>query len=446
MALDPASHRQAWHARTPSDPSVSEFAAQLEEAGVAEAGAYDPTDGIHLGEGELIALVYNPDLRLARLRSGVARATADHAGRWDDPVLSVDLLRITEGVSDPWILASGLAITLPISGRLEAEQARADADYQAKLYTVFEAEWRIKHEVRMAWLTWSAATVKLEQQEALITTVDALVDTTKRLADAGEIPRTEAGLFAIEHVQRRHELRRLRGQAQASEQRLRSLMGLSPKAPLQLIALLQTPAATNEKPNAATPANNPSLNRLAQVYEVAEQQLHREIRKQYPDLTIGPVFESDEGQSRIGLSGGIPIPILNTNRKGIAEAKAERALAQAEYETEYERLVGSLAQARSQAQAHTAERQMIADELAPLVDRQVSDARRLLDLGEGGSLVLLESLVRAHATKLNLIEVRLDEARAYATQVYLAGPDPQRVNNNVRPNPPSADPAEEVSR
>ncbi|MEM9347918.1 MAG: TolC family protein [Planctomycetota bacterium] len=443
--LDAAAHREAWQARTPADESVTAFAERLNKASPDKTVAYDPEDGIELAEGEMIALVYNPDLRLARLKAGVALATADHAGLWDDPQLGVDLLRITESVSDPWIVTAGLAITLPISGRLEAEKSRADAAYQVQLLKVAEAEWKVRHEVRLTWLEWSAAKVKLQQQEQLIESIGTLVDATKKLADAGELPTTEAGLFEIERVQRRYELRRLQGKVATAEQHLRALMGLSPKAPLKLNPQVISVATSDDDTKKTTVDNNPALARLSQEYEVAEQTLRREARKQYPDLTIGPVVESDEGQSRIGLSGGIPLPILNANKQGIAEAKAERELARAAYETEYERLVGLLAQTQAKAKALTGERELVAGEMAPLVDQQVARARKLLDLGEGGGLVLLESLVRAHETKLHLIDVRLDEAKAYAELTYLAGPATSTTQNKTQQDPPSAKPVEEVS-
>lgn len=446
--LDPASHRRAWHKRTPVDQSVSAFAQRLNEATPHTPVDYDPTDGISLAEGELIALVYNPDLRMARSEAGVASARVEHAGLWDDPQLSVNLLRLTESVSDPWFVGVGLGITLPISGRLDAEKDRANAVYSTQLLAVVEAEWKIRHEVRLAWLKWSAAKVTLEQQTQLIDTIGTLVDATKKLADAGELPTTEVGFFAIERMQRRYELRRLQGKVEVAEQRLRALMGLSPKAPLHLNPQVIAVDADGGNLEKSSIDGNPTLARLNQKYEVAEQALLLEVRKQYPDLTIGPAVENEEGQSRIGLAGGIPLPILNANKQGIAEAKAERELARAAYETEYERLMGTLAQTQARARALAEERKLVADEMAPLVDTQVTRARKLLDLGEGSGMVLLNSLVRAHETKLHLIEVRLDEARAHAELKYLSGPDEESSpdsHNTTNCNSPSVDSASEVS-
>ena len=130
-----------------------------------------------------------------------------------------------------------------------------------------------------------------------------------------------------------------------------------------------------------------------------------------------------EGQSRIGFIGAIPLPILNSNKGGIAKARAEREVAQAAFETEFERTVGRLAGLRTKQRAIRAQRRTIDKDVIPLVDRQVADARRLLELGEGGSIVLLESLVRAHEAKLKLIDLQLEESNTNNEIRHLLGPD-----------------------
>ncbi len=433
--LDPASHEAAWRERLPSDESVRAFAERLDDPGSPRA--FDPSDGLSLAEGEVVALVFNPDLRLARLRAGVATATSEHAGRWDDPQFSINVLRITESVSNPWVITPGLAFTIPISGRLDAEKARADAATRAALDRVAEEEWRTRRDVRLAWLEWSAARLRIDEQQALLDSMESLVSSTARLAEAGEMLRTEATLFSLEQAQRTYELVRMRGQAEEAEHRLRRLLGLAPEAPLDLTPTLAIEVGAEAGSEADLTSRSLLLAHLRQEYEVAEQTLRREIRKQYPDLTIGPLFETDEGQSRIGFLGGFPIPILNANRQGIAEADAQRELARAAYETEYERIVGAIAVTSARARSLTRERTAITTEMAPLVDRQLADATRLIELGESGGLILLESLVRAHATKLHLIDVRLDEAKARAELAHLLGPKPRAPNPEADPSIPA---------
>jgi outer membrane protein TolC len=58
----------------------------------------------------------------------------------------------------------------------------------------------------------------------------------------------------------------------------------------------------------------------------------------------------------------------------------------------------------------------------PLIDKQVKDVKQLLDIGEGDSLVLLESLIRAHEARLQLIDVQYEIARLTMEIRFLSGP------------------------
>jgi outer membrane protein TolC len=418
--LDLAAHRDGWLARTPGDEPVRAFAERLAEAG--ESTVFDLSDGLTLAEGEIVALVFNPDLRLARLRAGVSAATAEHAGLWDDPQFGLDFLSLTENASNPLVVTPGLSFTIPISGRLEAEKAKADASLASELTRVAEQEWQTRTEVRRAWLRWSAARLKAEQTERLLASIESLVASTGKLVDAGEIARTEAALFTIEQASQRHALLRFRGEAAEAEQALRSLLGLAPGSPLELVPTVVFRVESEDMTPEAMADRNLILARLRDEYEVAERTLRREVREQYPDLTIGPVAEFDRGDTLLGLSLALPIPILNANKQGIAEAHAERDLARAAFETAYERLAGSLAATQARLTNIRAQREIIETDIAPMVDRLLTDAQSLLQIGEGGTLMLLESLTRVGKTQLNLIETRLDESLALAELSLLIGP------------------------
>jgi len=424
--LNLATHDQKWRAQNPSSEKVHDFAKRLNEA-ARSSSSFNPSDGLSLNEGKMIALVYNPDLRVARLKAGVAKATADHAGVWDDPELSLDVLKITKGVPDPWIVGSSLSLTLPLSGRLQAEKGRAKAAKYAELDRVAETEWKVTTDLQKAWISWSAQHSQLEQTEKIVEALGSIVKSTQVLVKQGEIPKTEAALFLIEETSHRAELARLKGEMEAEEQEIRTLLGISPNAPIQLVPTLTMPTWQPSEERLAN--HNPTLNRLRREYEVSEHTLLREIRKQYPDLTIGPQAESDQGQSRIGFIGAIPLPIWNANKGGIAAALTEREVAQAAFETEYERKVGQLAVLRARLSAMRSQRSSIEKNLIPMVDRQVADAEKLVQLGEGGSLVLLESLVRAHEAKLKIITIQLQYSQAEIDIQSLLGPTNFKSNS-----------------
>jgi cobalt-zinc-cadmium efflux system outer membrane protein len=456
--LEASAHRAAWLARAPGDETVRSFAERLAESG--GVSPLDLSDGLSLAEGEVVAMVYNPDLRLARLRAGVAAATAEHAGLWDDPQFGLDFLSLTKSASNPLVIAPGLTFTIPISGRLEAEKARANAALAAELTRVAQREWQTRAEVRRVWLGWSAARLKAEQTERLLASVESLVTSTATLAEAGEIVRTEAALFAIEEVSQRQALLRSRAEAAEAEQELRLLLGLSPQAPLNLVPTLVFGEEADGAAAEEVESRSLTLALLREEYEVAEQQLRREVRTQYPDLNIGPSAEFDRGDTFLGFSLSVPIPILNANKQGIAEAHAERELARAAFETSYERLIGSIAATRARRAAIREQREVIETVLAPMVDRQLADAQNLLEIGESGTLVLLESLTRAAETRMALIDARLEESLAMVDLAELIGPSKtpttDELNQEQKPERPGVvpqalpvdegDPAREVNQ
>lgn len=431
--LDAGTHIDEWSSRNAHHESLRAFIDTLDQHHFSEP--FDPQDGIDLHEAERIALFYNPDLRLARFRAGIDAASAEYAGRWDDPQLDLDAMRITDSVPDRWIVASSLSITIPISGRLSAERQRADDALRASISAIAEHEWAIRTELRDAWVEHAATHLRIARTEQFLESLGLLTESTDRLAAAGELPATQASLFAIERLNLTRALHRLRADAFTQEQQLRSIMGLSPDAPLNINPSI-SPVASVAIPDTETfIEHHPTLVRLRDEYAVAESTLLREIRAQYPDLTIGPSFESDRGQSRIGVIAGIPLPILNSNKQGIAQARAQRELARAQYETTLERIVHELRVAIERVNQTSAQRAMFESQIAPLVDQQLIDARRLLELGEIEGLVLLESLTRAQRASLELIDTRLEESRALIHLLALAQPSDHSISdtNEVHP-------------
>ena len=137
----------------------------------------------------------------------------------------------------------------------------------------------------------------LAEAQAQVASAQAQLD--ELLNGASEAERRAAEI-SVEQAQRRNQLRRLHADVDVGEQRLRALMGLTPEAPVDLVPTLALSArgsATGGPSQAADgiEAHNPSLERLRREYEVSEETLRREVRKQYPDLTLGPLFESDQG-------------------------------------------------------------------------------------------------------------------------------------------------------
>ena len=439
--LDLSAHRAAFLARTPDSPEVAEFARSLASDDFREAPTFDPGDGVSLPEAEAIALIFNADLRMARLRAGVTQAGAANAGLWEDPTIGVDLTRIIQHNAHPWKLASAIGFTIPISGRLEIEKARAGVEHAADLARAAENEWLVRMDLRRAWADWSALTAQVETTRAFLERVEQILKVVDLMERAGELARTEARLFRVEHASKALELTMLEAQVAEETLRIKRLLGLSPTAAVMLvssgIAIDESElseADSLESLQLRLMQSSPLLFVASTEYELAERTLELEIRKQYPDLQIGPGYGFDDGQDELLLGLSLPIPIFNGNRRAIAEARAARELARAGAETALEQLIAELADAQLRLRTARTQSAVLADTIVPMVDAQYADAREVARLGEVNTLVLLESLKRQQEAKIGLIIARRDEAIAAIRVTEIVGPaNPEPVTEPAEP-------------
>ncbi len=421
--LDLPAFREAWAARAADTPGVRALAAGL-GAESGHAGEFDPSDGLTVREAEAVALFYNPDLRVARLRAGVTAATLEHAGLWNDPTLFIDAKRLLEGVGEPWKLFGGIGLTLPVSGRLEAETARAGAGHAAELARIAREEWSVRAALCSAWTDWSASVARARAAHVYLEGLDSIVGIVDALHGAGELSSSQTRPFHVERALRRADLRVMEGDAAAGEAEVRAIMGLTGAAPLALTPSIRTWEA-GDRANAIT-ERSPDLLVAAAEYATAERTLALEVRRQYPDITLMPGLGNDRGDDEIGLGVSLPLPIWNGNRQAIAEAEAQRESARGAYESEFERLSGRLESARARLDSARALRATLESEVSALVDAQYDEARRIAELGEVDTFLLLDTLRTRHDTTLRIIDALAAESRAEAGVRALLGP-PGRV-------------------
>lgn len=413
--LDDAAHTREWEGRDVGGQSVRDFAAALAKRD-KQVRAYNPADGLDLAEAEIVTLFFNARLRTARLQAGAALAGAQNAGEWENPELNISAGLILDSIANPWMASAGLEFTIPISGRKGVEKDLAFAQHRAKWREVIALEWQVIGELRALWRERAATS---ETVALLAEHVAALEDVGKRAADlakAGELPRTDARVFEIELLLSRVELAEQQALGREQEIAILGLLGLVPSAPVKLNAALGAALTGGAIKDA------PRLNVLRAEYEVAEQNLRLEIRKQYPDLRIGPGYDIDEGQSTISLGFGIPIPIINLNREGIARARGEREAARAAYEGEVEAITVEAEIARKRLERVRASRKVVEEQLAPLVDLQVKEASDRAKAGDFDALVMLEALKSRREGKEKVLQTKLEEAQSIDALNALMGP------------------------
>lgn len=420
--LDEAAHQADFTSRSPDDARVLDFLRELDSRGAAQPH-FDPADGLSLEDAEVVALVFNPDLRRARAEAGIAAAGAEFAGLREDPEFTLDLLRVAERVPDPWIVGVGLEFTIPLTHRLKIERQQAQAEHRAAAARVSMRACEVLGELRAIWIDWSAQTLRKERIEATISEIDLIIAIVDRAVAAGQVTQLEAHLFHIERATRAAEARALDASAALLLLRINQQLGLRPEAqvnPQPSIAVIPIDISSDD-PSSRFLAASPRVAVARAEYDAAEESLHREILRQYPDLLIGPLVEDEEGQSRIGLAGGIPLPIWNRNRRAIAEAERRRSAARAEFESAIEQTTHEFIAARAALQLQAGVREELETTLIPLVDEQLAHANRLADRGEINALLQLESVTRRLDAQLAVIGALAAEAEAAGRVQLLLG-------------------------
>jgi len=186
------SHPLAVQDRDPAGHAVVAFARQLAAERVFADGVdFNAADGLTLVEAEVVALFFNPDLRVARLRAKVPTIGAASAGRWSDPYFQLDVERILESVAHPWVASGTLNFTIPLSGRLGVERDRALAEADVEIRRAYEREANLRAGLRRAWMDWSAVSRRAELTEEYLGDLATLQTRAESLRDAGE-PRVRA--------------------------------------------------------------------------------------------------------------------------------------------------------------------------------------------------------------------------------------------------------------
>ena len=427
---------------------VQAYAEALAKGRSQDSAAFDIADGVSLREAEAIALTFNSTVRAARLEAEHAAAIAAASGRWDDPEFGLAGGRkrvdggsrtrevavepnldsptlasygfrqeVERSIDRAWVRSASLSITLPISGRLAAERRAQEAGVEAALQGVAEVEWQTLLDLRRAWLEWSAGAERTKLLERQLDTLAPFVEAADALRTAGELLSSDSRLFAIEQGRLAAQLERNRHEVLALRSDIMRMLGILPDAPLMLqpsLHIAEAIVAVDDLPGHLA-RSHPVIARLRAEYEVAEERLRVELRRQYPDLTISPLYTDERDETSLVLGLGFPVPMWNANRLGIAEAVAMRDMARARVEHAFEAILSEITGMQARWDGARAQRIRLAEEVAPMVDDQLKEMEELLRIGELELPLLHQTLSQALEIKTEMLDAAVSEQLAMAT-------------------------------
>lgn len=394
-----------------------------------------------LAEARQCALILNPEINAQRLRLLASRRFARAAGWWDDPALDFDALRILRGGPHPWLGGAGLTFTLPLTGVPGLERQAAQAYTRADALAVIVAERELLAEVERLWnacLTDRRCAAAQNDYRARLLAREPQVCA---LIAAGELPASEGDRLAQEIIKLDLECACCGAETVARQQALLRLLGLHPSAPLDLAAEPERdkaaiPSETDAQNSASgmLPESDLDLVRHPRVQEklarfaAGEIELRAELRKQYPDISLGPRFGHEEGGGRLGASLGFSLPLWNRNREGIAKSEGDRDAARLAAVNEWRSLVTEWHDARRRRQIAETKERGIREQQLPAALAAAERTERLFQQGEADVPTALAADATVYMAQEALIEARRvsGEARVRLYKTLVPPVDPER--------------------
>ena len=379
----------------------------------ANAGVTNEVRIASLDDAVTLALVGNRELNALRLKSANSAKAAKESGWWEDPELDFDLMRIINPSENPFLGGASIAFTIPLSGAT-AIAAKADELYaQADIAEIKAAERDTGAGARHAAVRLAA----LRRRAALLSEHDSderivrARENVGKLHEAGEVSASElAGVQRQKH-NRHHALMETEREIAETEIAFLRILGLRPGTKISLtLPLRDRPSMPSGADDPLELVRHPKVEAALARLGGTEKSLEAEIRRQYPDLKLGPAYANEEGLDRFGLIAGASIPLWNRNRKGIAEAEGARDEARRAAIDAWRSLVCDAATAR----VHLSN--LLMHPPVPANEREQTDK-----LADAGELTPLDYL----AVREQIFDLRLDELN-WRRDVALAAAELQR--------------------
>jgi outer membrane protein TolC len=185
---------------------------------------------------------------------------------------------------------------------------------------------------------------------------DEIVAMLEKRLEVGEAARPDVVRVRGDARAARLALRDEEGRAAEREAVLAASIGIARAAlpPLDLTPLETAAPPPRPDPRELALTKRADIVAALARYAAEEQALRLEVRRQYPDLHVGPGIGWDQGAFRWALNASAEIPLFNRHRGAIAEAEARRDAAGARLLALQSKILGDLDQAVASERASRA--------------------------------------------------------------------------------------------
>jgi cobalt-zinc-cadmium efflux system outer membrane protein len=366
----------------------------------------------------LTAFYYSPDLDVARAKWGAARAGVITAGQRPNPSATFVPEVATHspaGVS-PWILSLALDIPIETAGKRGYRIAQAEHLSKAAHLNIATVAWQVRGRLRARLLDLYAA----EQTERLlkgqVAVQEELVQLLEKRLVHGLIPRPDLTQARISFDQTSLSLREAQKESAQNRVRAAEALGLAVNALKKVdIAFDFLKEFPKELPSQDIQRqallNRPDILSALSEYEAAQSALQLQIAKQYPNVTIGPGYQYDQGENKWSIGISLSLPILNQNQGPIAEAEARRREISSRFFALQSSVIGEIDLVRV-GYAKALENLKAAEDLLALQKQQEQSVRARLESGQTDRLALVSAQLEVSAMALSRLKALYNAQQA----------------------------------
>ena len=300
------------------------------------AHEFNAEGGLGMTDIAMLAVVNNPDLKVARADARISHAQAFSAGLLPDPQFHFGLDFPYNAVGA--VTAFNMSLSEDILALIQhaANRKAAQEDARKTDLNLLWQEWQVVAKARTLF-------VKVTQDERLMEMLAqnrALFadryDRTRAALDHGlmTIDAVTPQLTALQDVDR--QIRDLERLNNTDKHDLNALLGLAPEVPVPLKGPIGVPPMNTERVLSLLPdlpRRRPDLIALQYGYNAEDQRYRSAILGQFPALTLG--FNHARDTTPIYTAGfgvTLSLPIFNGNRGNIAIGEATREKLHEDYQ------------------------------------------------------------------------------------------------------------------
>jgi outer membrane protein, heavy metal efflux system len=327
--LDPMHSVEQFAARRLDDQALQTDVARL----LPQAAASWPPQQWDRAQLLAVALVRNPQLAVARAHIQETRAHEITAGQMLNPDLTLQSEYGARGDPHPWLYGVALDWILRSPGRRHLEQEVARLDTAKGELQLMDGIWTLRRELIAALSDWESARRRLTLLDRLAAAQDRLLVGERKRVQAGEDSPSESVTVEQGRIETEQQQAQARTAADAAQVAAAKALGLPPDT-LNDVQFVWPdwgvpPGISGDESRGARERallSRSDLEAAIGEYSIAEAQFKLAVKRQYPQLTLGPGYYWDHGINKFPLDVGFTLP-LNGNKGEIAEARAARDVA-----------------------------------------------------------------------------------------------------------------------